>query len=1146
MPLTDAQHDAIHLHDYNLIVVAGAGSGKTFVLVERYLALLEAHPDWQLNALVAITFTQKAAQEMRDRVRLHLQQQVDSATDETAASWANRLAAMDSARIDTIHGLCASILRANAAEAGVDPGFTVLDEIEARVLLDDALDDAFRSLGSNDPVLELFAEYGESAVRSELARLITADFGVVPDDLFMFWLEQWERDAEDHLRRFRMWYSDSEFAHWSYGLPDGDKLAVVWQTCADLLAQTSEETELDSRVAALRQLKPVIDLRVGAAGAWGGKETLQTVKAILRTLREQSEACSGAIGAPPGVHDQRAARLLPLWVALTQRVREVYRRAKDARGVLDFDDLESLTRDLLANDDVRARYLGAEFQHVLVDEFQDTNAAQWAIIRRLADPQRPGCLFVVGDPKQSIYGFRGADVSVFQQVRDVVAAQREAVALSTSFRTHEKLVRCFNRLFERILIRDPDSPVAGFEVEFDGMSAHRVESPSDTPPLELLLFDKARLTAEQEDESSVREWEAAAIARRVRLMVEAEQRTVYDKRTGGVRPLRYGDVALLFQVMTHVMVYEAALKREGIPYLTVAGKGYYDRQEVWDLLNLLRALDNPADTLALATALRSPLFSLSDDALLALRLSAHTEQPLSLWDALRQPEYVPADEIEQVAFAHRTLVNLRRRAGRVTIAELLRDALEETGYLAVLTGLPDGKRKRGNVEKLLEKAETSGRITLSAFTRYLRDMSENEAREGEAMLDSEGAVQLMSVHKSKGLEFPLVVLVDSAYERRGGAGGLVSGMACKVNDPDENKFVSTFAYRQAERLAGLRETAERRRLLYVAATRAQDYLLVSGQVTCRDERISAKGWLGWSLDALDAGELAPEDQILDIGGSSVQISFAEPVHVGFGDERIVAWDDLPAASPRLPLLERVERRVNAPTQTLAATAIADLGSALYASDAETREFYMQRWWRRVFHDAPARLDPVQLTTALKLGEIVHRAVRWELPERDDDLRELLRRYAWEEGIVDDVQNRESVASAYELLQRVRRSDVFAWVAAARVVYREVPFVQRMGERTIHGVIDLLMEDETNQWRLVDYKTNWLGESVTEADLAEHARRYHLQAGVYAAAVQALIGTPPLVYIHYIRYAYTVIIPEPDWMWALAELETYIGDVSEHG
>ena len=531
MPLTNAQHDAIHLHNHNLIVVAGAGSGKTFVLVERYLALLAAHPDWQLNALVAITFTQKAAQEMRDRVRLHLQQQVDAGADDTATNWANRLATMDSARIDTIHGLCASILRANAAEAGVDPGFTVLNEIEARVLLDDALDDAFRSLHSDDPVLELFAEYGESAVRSELARLVASEFDDLPDDLFTFWLEQWVNEAHGLIARFQQTMFQAE----QFSPVGTDSLSEGWQVCGAMLDWFAEQTAAGARPplhAALGMIEQVGGLKLPPkpANVWG--EDGAAAKEAFKFIRDFAKETLKEIGEPPGVHDQKAARLLPLWVALTQRVRDVYRFTKDARGALDFDDLESLTRDLLANDDVRGRYLGAEFQHVLVDEFQDTNATQWAIIRRLADPQRPGCLFVVGDPKQSIYGFRGADVSVFQQVRDVVAAQREAVALSTSFRTHEKLVRCFNRLFERILIRNLESPVASFEVEFDGMSAHRIESPSAIPPLELMLFDKARLTAEQEDETSARAWEAAGIASRVRQMVEAEQRMVYDKRTG--------------------------------------------------------------------------------------------------------------------------------------------------------------------------------------------------------------------------------------------------------------------------------------------------------------------------------------------------------------------------------------------------------------------------------------------------------------------------------------------------------------------------------------------------------------------------------------------------------------------------------------
>jgi ATP-dependent helicase/nuclease subunit A len=840
-------------------------------------------------------------------------------------------------------------------------------------------------------------------------------------------------------------------------------------------------------------------------------------------------------------------------------VRGVYRSAKLERGALDFDDLESLTRDLLANEDVRARYLGVEFRHVLVDEFQDTNAAQWAIIRRIADPDVPGSLFVVGDPKQSIYGFRGADVSVFAQVRDLIAQRRAPVDLSTSFRTHHTLISGMNALFTRLLVREADSPVAAYEVLFEsGMQAHRTEVPSAAPPLELLLLDTERLKAEGDEELSAREWEAAVIAKRLRELVEVEQRPVYDKRTGVVRPMHYGDAALLFQAMTHVNVYEAALKREGIPYLTVAGKGYYDRQEVWDVLNLLRALDNPADNLALAAALRSPLFSLSDDALLALRLNAHGGGSPSLWQALAHPHYVPPDEVETVAFARETLAALRRMAGRVTIAELLRAALERTGYLAVLTGLPDGRRKRSNVEKLLEKAETSGRITLSAFTQYLKDMSENEAREGEAAFESEGAVQLMTVHKSKGLEFPLVVLVDSSYERRGGAGDLVSGWACRVYDPDENKLVPTYASRRAERINRLRETAERRRLLYVAATRAQDYLMISGQVAAKAGKpLSAKGWLAWVLDALDVPrDLTPENVRLAQVWGDVQVHFPAPLSLEADDLPETPFAERDAQPARedaslvaaAPLLAAVPQQTDAPARTLAAFHLADLGSVLYADEAE-RRFYLDRWRRGVFHDAPSRLDPVRLTSAIKLGEIVHRAVKDTVLASTEATRERLRRYAWEEGVVEEGENALAVSLAYDLLLRVRQSDVFGWAARAQAVYRDVPFVYQMNgqatvQRTIHGTIDLLLLDETGQWRLVDYKTGWLGASVSADELQDHARRYHFQAGVYAAAVQELVENAPLVYIHYIRYARTVMIEQEAWSAALAALEGFIGEVGD--
>ncbi len=356
-------------------------------------------------------------------------------------------------------------------------------------------------------------------------------------------------------------------------------------------------------------------------------------------------------------------------------------------------------------------------------------------------------------------------------MRGEVARQGAAVDLDCSFRSHGALIACFNHLFARLLVRDPASAVRDYQVEYGGgMWAQREAAPGGAPLIELVLIDKQRIKAagltriRRRGESKP----ARSPGGSSRSSRSSAARSTTNRRKS-IRPIDYGDVALLLQALTHVTLYEEAFKAEGIPYLTVAGKGYFDRQEVWDLLNLLRALYNPADNLALAAALRSPLFSLSDDALLRLRrLRAGDGKPIPLWEALDQPDQAP-DEADLIAFARDTLRELRASAGRVTIAELLRSALDATGYLAVLTGLPDGARRRGNVEKLLDKAETSGRVTLSAFVQYLKDMSDYEAREGEALLESAGAVRVMSVHKSKGLEFPLVLLGDGSHERRGGA-----------------------------------------------------------------------------------------------------------------------------------------------------------------------------------------------------------------------------------------------------------------------------------------------------------------------------------------------------------------------------------------
>jgi ATP-dependent helicase/nuclease subunit A len=1190
---TPDQRAAIETLDRNVVVIAGAGSGKTRVLVERYLRLLETHDDWELNQLVAITFTQKASQEMRDRVRSQVQARLEQAQaaadgERAAAVWSRRLSSMDSARIDTIHALCATILRQNAAEAGIDPQFEVLDETGARILLDTALEMLLVGMARmDDPAAQVFEQYNARSVREVLVKMIsisdlslsprTRGFSPLPDanDLFAVWSAEWEAEAAALLGALAA--HPDVAAGGVRDLPAGDdKLLLVWRSCQMHLQSLQTAHDIDAQLAAARGIIDSIELRGGAAAFWGSKEAAQEERDWLGRIRDAAKAAIAQLGERPNHHDQQAAALLPLWAALLGGARAAYAEAKRERSALDFDDLEALTRQLLREQpQVRARYR-VEFKHLLVDEFQDTNESQWEIIRLLADPAQQGGLFIVGDPKQSIYSFRGADVRAFEGARDLLlAGGGTRVALSRSFRTHAPMVTCFNTLFAAVLVRDPASPAAAYQIELgDPMDAARESAPDDAPFVELTLIDT---TDVDEDGAEVgRIAEAHAIASRIHRMVDTT--LIYDREKGGTRPLRYDDCALLFRAMRDVPLYEDVFKNAGLPFVTVAGQGYYDRQEVWDLLNLLNALYFPSDELALAAALRSPLFALSDDALYALRLRRDESGAIPpLWDALADPAGIPDDDHAPLAFAHTTLLRLRAIAGRVTIAELLDAALDATGFLAVLTGLPDGARRRGNVEKLLEKARTSGKITLGEFSQYLTDLTTMEAREGEASLDSEGAVTLMTIHKSKGLEYPVVFLVDAARESRGSDGVLLHdadiGLACKVYDADAGKDVQPYLYRRIARLRAARDDAESRRLLYVAATRAQDRLFISGLA----KRKAKGGWTtgGWLEQIMEAFALGDVDGDGDIdfawGKLTLRVVDAATPQDVVGTRRAVSADATNAAStPPLykvergwggevdpdspsvmpPLMARVHVERDAPARSLSATQIATIGA--YHADMEHRAVYRQRFWHSLTRGAPERIErvtsPPRAVAPRKIGEIVHRALRWwQLPTPKDDLTALLRSYAWEEGVIDPDAIAYAVGEARHLLEQFRRSPIFPLIDDAvrrNKHWPELPFVFQTDKRVIHGKLDALVETIDGKYVLVDYKSSTMRGAQDPAVIVAHARRYHLQVGVYAAAVERMTSTPPAVYIHYIRYNQSIPIETDIWKAALAQLEPLLGDVIE--
>lgn len=841
---TPAQDAAIRSRGRALLVEAGAGTGKTWVLVERYVGMLADHPDWPIESLVAITFTEKAAREMRNRIR----ERITALARRDGGIWLERRRALDRMQVSTIHGLCARLLRENALDAVVDPKFAVLDAFDALLLQDEAVDRLVGRLADEDhPALELLAGHSLRIFRQQLSTLLDRRGSAAPlfDDLpspeALF--EQWRVALDEAAAQFwtaaRRSDPRLEQVEALAGLeaaPEDRLTPSVLHAQQGLAA--AESGQLPTAAAAWLQ----INLVGGRQAAWGGKEPLATLKESLRALRDVArEMTKAGLAAGAGENDREAAHRLHLWREIWLALEAEYQRLKAERYALDFDDLELLTVRMLQQEPRGARLQATldAYHHVMVDEFQDTNAAQRTIVYGLAPPDAAGKLFIVGDAKQSIYRFRQAQVSVFSSTRDEIEAATGAppIALDRSFRSRPALIAALNEGFDRLFAPLGERHLS-FEAQPGALSAHR--DPIEIgPPVEITLLPARDEQGERLSADEARRWEAARIAARLRALRDE------GYPVGDGRPFDFGDGALLLRASSSFPIYEEALKRAGIPYLTVGGRGYYDRSEIQDLIGLLRALDNPNDDLSLAVALRSPLFALSDETLFRLRwqdrAGALRDEAAPLLEALLDPPPCP-DEAWLVAHAATLMTDLGALAGRLTIWELLRAVLDRTGFEATLARLDlDGGRRRPNVLKFLDLARGQGGVSLSLFLAHVDMLQGREAREGEALAGEapSDALQLMTIHGAKGLEFPVVAVADL-----GRSGPSITpaplhldplyGITCDWQGAD-GEWVRPASAEWARWMEKRLDAAEERRILYVACTRAADLLLLSGRPTSKGQ-----------------------------------------------------------------------------------------------------------------------------------------------------------------------------------------------------------------------------------------------------------------------------------------------------------------------
>jgi len=1177
LDLTDEQEDALVL-DRNVAITAGAGTGKTTTLAQRYLEHLRSDSDAMPTDIVTITFTRKAAAELEARVRREAYGEL-AAADSPAerARWRAVLDEIDEGYTHTIHAFCARLLRENAVQAPVPMGFDVLDETDAAALRREVAVDFVDANADDEDVALLSGLFGS---HGRLVDVLSGLLNEGPDG--EAWLDAW-RDADPDD------YVDYLWEH--VCALDGDAATVFFEADAvrDALAtarrfgaETFDTDDADG-IAVLREIAAVTDglpaatdprasqracrelydrletssgglyasashHLIGTKATWGDEtDAYDDCKAALNALLDRLSEIEDAVRTTPGDRERNSAHYVLALARVFERVLDAYETRKESRTALDFSDLIETAVDFLRADaDARAA-LRESVSALMVDEFQDTDGRQWELIALLAELADDGVetdnVFLVGDKKQSIYGFRGADVTTFDAAksalreenrrlgRDSLPGGEQAVPtemeLSGNFRTLEGPLAFLNELFETVF--EPEGETAA-----EGESAAEYEA--DSQPLS---FERGRIgdadglhgsveyLAVPEDEAGAAAVlgadhpvteaatehpvaaEAEALGHRLSTLL-ADPPRVYDTDAGTTRAATPDDVAILLRRRTHLDRYQRALDDHGVPHTVVSGVGFYDTPEVRTLTNLLRVLADPDDAVSLYGVLRSPLFGFTDD-----RLASVAANEGALWDALR------TTDDGQLADAADLLRRWRELSGCARTDEtevlpwnrVLTRVFDDTGYLVSVGADEGGRQAVANVEKFRDEIREwseAGTRTAASLLRRIDRQARLDPREGEAAVpDGTDGVRILTVHAAKGLEFPIVAVPDLGSDLNFGRSVDEHGHVRLVTEHDDDPFLAvsgpsstdafdvrkTTAHDYADAVELPRERAEAKRLLYVACTRTRDHLLLCGThgfdtsgeaiaVEAANDPSEASAWRDYLQPALLEREgLVAE--LIERGETRARIGDA-PYTVrlpGAGTSRTDPAADPtadPAADPT-GAYPRIEVPDRPERAGRPRVTATQLVEAAASRTTEGNE--------RSDHGYDGDAEETGLPRN-EFGTIVHRVL-----ESDASRAEwpgLIERVAGVNGFdVPDAAIAELVDHVADARSFLDRQDA----GGEAETYEELSVSVDVGPSRVVGDIDHLRVTP-EAFVITDYKTNRIGERTTAA-LAEH---YRPQLMSYAVAL----------------------------------------------
>ncbi len=1078
------------------MVEAGAGTGKTTLLVERILNLL-IHKRVEIKKIVAITFTEKSAVELKERINNRL---IKSINDKGIPAETKKLLKRSQeqlpiAPIGTIHSFASSILREMSIDAQLNPFFSVQDELSGYVLFKKLWEEWVGEVASKYPEKEVNNEKRDT--EKELRYLIRSGFGFV----------QLEELAKEMLRAKGIFCREcneggvDEFFSAFYGKVVAlynrtesacknhlDKGYIESRVLLDEVQSIQMESDQLARVSRLKQLK--VKTGKGNKKNYHPAEELKEIKAQFSELSKELDEFK--------LNSEH--KLISRAVSFLRPFCDFLEAEKEKEELLTFDDLLYNCAKLLRSNISARNKLKKRFKYIFIDEFQDVDPLQVEIVFYLSEVVtekerecskdwknvviEKGKLFIVGDPKQSIYRFRNADMEMYLDVCEKIKKEGNFTRIRQNFRSREGIIRWSNIFFSQVIEQED-----GHQAEYVPLAPK--EKDTHRSVIHLLPSTKEKERLAKENISQKRKSEAEGIAKFLKQELNSGA-TLQNKQK-----LMPRDCAILFRSLNPSDIYLKALRDEGIPCHIVGGKTYFKTSEVSYLISLMTALDSPFEEIELVAALKSPFFSISDQELFLFKKAGGS---FNFLDSI-EPENT--EGFSGIISAYRILKELYEEKSRGSLAIFIEQIFRKTDIFLTLTLSSTGLQKIANLKKIIEYAwafknsAKVGSITLKQFTMWLKDMQSGGIETEEPKLSSEeNAVNIISIHKSKGLEFPLVIVADMFCKAsnkskrtlisrtKAGDGSLVRNLELNIA---KNK---TLGWKAAEEEDKRKDLAEEARIFYVAATRAKDCLVLPIYISK-----GGKKYLDWFRKTYPINENGELD-VEDIENSP----FAE-----FTESRVAPFvsDSLGAITEQ----EKTKRKkVLSPEEYSAKkNEWIKAREELISSSSLTPVLVTPS--RIKAHEVQKKTSPRK--DGKKFGRTVHRILELIDFRKIDRLMGLCEL----EGNRHDIDPDE----LFGLIEQNLSTPLFQRIIKSEICLKEVSFGKSYDNKVIHGQADLLFL-ENNKWTLVDYKTD----SVSEKEIGDAKKQYTAQIQAYITGLRE--NFPHEIsdaYIHFVTPATSV-------------------------